>query len=199
MADDLCRWCGKSWSWHDDEQGPNAPVPRVPCLGLKSGFVEKTPAPPSEAAAVSAEGPARRPHLDGETPVRGELGAPGAEGAAAPSADGRCRRAECLELRNVIDSPQTEDFLAAVKNEAAHQVARWGSDHDAGKAPADWFWLLGYLGGKALAAAIKGDVEKAKHHTISSAAALMNWHAALSGDRTSMRPGIEPPDGGTVG
>jgi hypothetical protein len=30
-------------------------------------------------------------------------------------------------------------------------------------------------------------------HCISSAAALTNWHAALLGVNTSMRPGILPP------
>lgn len=108
------------------------------------------------------------------------------------------REAELLrqlaELRGVLDSPQTGDFLSAVRIEAAHQVARWGSAHDDGKDPADWFWLLGYLAGKALAAAVKGDREKALHHTISSAAVLMNWHRALSGNATSMRPGIANPE-----
>jgi hypothetical protein len=103
-------------------------------------------------------------------------------------------QAEVDRLRALIDSPQTEDFLTAVKLEAAHQVSRWTHEHDAGKTPADWFWLLGYLSGKALAAAVKGDREKALHHTISSAAALMNWHRALSGADNRMRPGIDPPE-----
>lgn len=81
----------------------------------------------------------------------------------------------------IINTPETADFMAGVPIEAAHQRERWGAAHDAGKAPEDWFWLLGYLGGKALAAAKAGDLEKAKHHTISTAAALANWHAALVG------------------
>ncbi|HEY4118376.1 MAG TPA: hypothetical protein VGM56_10990 [Byssovorax sp.] len=87
--------------------------------------------------------------------------------------------------------PELEDFASAVVAEAAHQRVRWGTPHDGGKAPADWFWLLGYLSGKALAAAIAGDRNKAAHHTISSAAALANWHAALRGASTEMRPGSE--------
>lgn len=51
---------------------------------------------------------------------------------------------------------------------------------------------LNDLGGKALAAAKAGDRDKALHHTISSAAALANWHAALSGASTTMRPGVDP-------
>lgn len=34
-----------------------------------------------------------------------------------------------------------------------------------------------------------GDTDKALHHTISSAASLANWHAAILGT-TNMRPGI---------
>jgi hypothetical protein len=97
------------------------------------------------------------------------------------------------ELEALINTPELDDFLKAVKLEAAHQVERWGAQHDAGKAPADWFWLLGYLSGKALAAAVKGDADKARHHTISSAAVLLNWHEQLSGRPRGMRPGIEPP------
>ncbi|HEY3256930.1 MAG TPA: hypothetical protein VGJ91_23400, partial [Polyangiaceae bacterium] len=78
--------------------------------------------------------------------------------------------ARVTQLEALINTPGTEHFLKSVETEAAHQVARWGSEHDAGKKPSDWFWLLGYLSGKALASALKGDIEKAKHHTISSAA-----------------------------
>lgn len=98
---------------------------------------------------------------------------------------------EVERLRSVLNTPELQDFSRAVALEAAHQRERWGSDHDAGKQPSDWFWLLGYLGGKALHSAIAGDVDKAKHHTISSAAAMANWHAALSGDNTRMRPGTK--------
>lgn len=100
---------------------------------------------------------------------------------------------EVKRLRAERDTPHTANFLQAVKLEALHQRERWGADHDAGKAPHDWFWLLGYLSGKALAAALAGDKVKALHHTISSAAMLLNWHAAISGTDTRMRPGIEEP------
>lgn len=100
--------------------------------------------------------------------------------------------AEVRSARSLLHAPELHDFSRAVALEAAHQRGRWGSAHDAGKKPSDWFWLLGYLGGKALHAAIAGDLEKALHHTISSAAVLANWHAALLG-KTDMRPGIEPP------
>jgi hypothetical protein len=56
-----------------------------------------------------------------------------------------------------INTPEIHDFLAAVENEALHQRERWGSEHDAGKTDADWFWLIGYLAGKALHAG-KGEL-----------------------------------------
>jgi len=110
-------------------------------------------------------------------------------GSAAPQ--GEVER-EALR-REIINSPETADFMAGVPIEAAHQRERWGADHDAGKTPVDWFWLIGYLAQKAANSSVKGDTEKALHHTISTAAALANWHAALSGADTAMRPGILPP------
>ena len=94
-----------------------------------------------------------------------------------------------------VNSPETADFMAGVPIEAAHQRERWGANHDAGKTPEDWFWLIGYLAQKALRAQNAGDVDKALHHTISTAAALANWHAAIAGIDNAMRPGIDTPKG----
>ena len=99
--------------------------------------------------------------------------------------------AEVARLDALINNPHTDDFLEAVRTEAAHQRERWGSEHDAGKGAPDWFWLLGYLGGKALHAWKAGDSEKLKHHIITTAAACLNWHANVSGQDRSMRPGID--------
>src|SRR5262245_26963040 len=70
-------------------------------------------------------------------------------------------------LTTLINTPVVDDWLEGVRIEGAHQQERWGAEHDRGKTAADWFWLLGYLGGKALAAAMQGNTDKAKHHTIS--------------------------------
>ena len=59
-------------------------------------------------------------------------------------------RARVKELEALLDTPEIIDFAKAVQLEAAHQRKRWGSEHDAGKTDADWFWLIGYLSGKAL-------------------------------------------------
>jgi hypothetical protein len=118
---------------------------------------------------------------------------------ACLSADLELAHAEIARLKALLNTPQTRDWCEAVKVEAAHQRERWGADHDAGKTPADWFWLVGYLAGKALAAAYGGDegsFRLAMHHTISAGAALANWHAALSGADTRMRPGIDPVERG---
>jgi hypothetical protein len=97
----------------------------------------------------------------------------------------------------ILNTPETSDFITGIAIEARHQRERWGSDHDAGKTAFDWFWLIGYLAQKAADASVRGDSEKAKHHTISTAAALSNWHAAMSGGDNRMRPGIAAPqDGG---
>jgi hypothetical protein len=101
------------------------------------------------------------------------------------------------ERLDAINVPEVHDFVQGVIREAAHQRERWGSEHDAGKTPLDWFWLIGYLAQKASAAAIAGDTEKALHHTISTAAALANWHAQILG-RCDMRPGLSAEAQSTV-
>lgn len=104
-------------------------------------------------------------------------------------------REENETLKALLNTPETEDFDKAVPLEAAHQVVRWGAAHDSGKNPEDWFWVVGYLAGKALAAFKTGDLTKARHHCISTAAALRNWHAHIRSGSSVMRPGIEPPPG----
>jgi hypothetical protein len=96
------------------------------------------------------------------------------------------------QVHALVNTPETEDFFKGIELEAAHQRERWPSEQDAGKTDADWFWLVGYLAGKCLHAAIAGDKTKALHHTISTAASLANWHRALKGEG-NMRPGIETP------
>lgn len=109
--------------------------------------------------------------------------------------EGECESlsSELEKLKAQRDKPETNDFIEGVKLEAWHQRERWGSSHDEGKSPFDWFWLIGYLSQKAADSQVRGDLEKAKHHTISTAAALLNWHLHITGKDSSMRPGIEPP------
>ncbi|WP_050400466.1 hypothetical protein [Bradyrhizobium embrapense] len=103
-------------------------------------------------------------------------------------------RMEVWALRTAaaLFSPEIQDWFEGTRLEAGHQVIRFAAEHDAGKTAFDWFWLVGYLAQKAAASAVDGDVEKAMHHTISTAAALLNWHRHLSGASRLMRPGIDP-------
>lgn len=100
--------------------------------------------------------------------------------------------AENARLQEVLNTPEVNNFLDGVTLEAQHQRERWGAAHDAGKGPLDWFWLIGYLAQKAADAHMSGNQDKALHHCISTAAALANWHAAISGTNQNMRPGIGP-------
>lgn len=103
-------------------------------------------------------------------------------------------RQENERLRALLNCPLTRDFVKAVELEAAHQRERWGSKSDAGKTDADWFWLIGYLGGKVLHTDNlefpdeKAFEEKKLHRIITIAAAACNWHLAVLG-KTDMRPG----------
>lgn len=99
-----------------------------------------------------------------------------------------------------LNSPELIDFATAVVQEASHQRVRWPSEHDAGKGPADWLWLVGVLAGRALDHHKSANMwdgeesayhrEKAVHHCITAAAALANWHAHVLGLHTGMRPGM---------
>lgn len=92
----------------------------------------------------------------------------------------------CASIHALLNQPCVDRFLEGTRIEIAHQIDRWGTVHDRAKQPQDWFWLLGYLGGKAMRAHVDGDAEKALHHTISSAAVLGNWftHIAVGSDFT---------------
>lgn len=144
---------------------------------------------PAQAAPTAPQAVCTCPSGDGSLrwpcpahPAPQPPAAPGVQDAAE-------LRAEVDRLNAIINTPQADDFLRAASIEAEHQRQRWPSEHDAGKTPADWFWLIGYLAGKALHAHGAGNAEKAEHHIITTAAACANWHLAVFG-KTNMRPGI---------
>ena len=92
----------------------------------------------------------------------------------------------------VLNHPEISNFVKGVIIEAQHQRERWGSEHDGGKSPEDWLWLIAYLATKATQANRYGDQEKYLHHIITAAAACANWHANVTGSDSSMRPGLIP-------
>ena len=93
-------------------------------------------------------------------------------------------RAEVDRLAGLLNTPHTGNFFDSVQLEAGHQVLRWGTEHDHHNEPTDWFWLIGFLAGKAVSIP-----EKRKHHIISSAAVLLNWYRRETGDEHTFQPG----------
>lgn len=105
--------------------------------------------------------------------------------------DPRVLLAEIERLTSIIHTPHANDFWKASSIEAEFQRQKHSAE-DGDKTPAAWFWLVGYLGGKALHAHASGNLEKAEHHIITTTAALANWHLAMFGN-ADMRPGIAHP------
>lgn len=101
-------------------------------------------------------------------------------------------RRENERLTALINTPRLDEFFEAVRIEAAHQRERWGEEHDQKKTPEDWYWTLGYLAGKAVAATStfpnlrRAEPEKRLHHVITAAALLFNWFRHLSPQGTAI-------------
>jgi len=83
---------------------------------------------------------------------------------------------EVSRLQDIINTPENDNFISAIAKEAEHQKIRWPEGHDDIKTAWDWFWLIGYLSQKACSSFAAGDMEKYKHHIITTAATLLNWH-----------------------
>ena len=80
-----------------------------------------------------------------------------------------------------LSHPITEDFLEGLEREQQFQRLNWGLDKDETKSDDDWFWLIAFLATKAKQTP-DGDPTKKRHRLISTAAALMNWHAQTLDD-----------------
>ena len=111
-------------------------------------------------------------------------------GVSLPSrAETLTQAADELErLTTLVNTPVFEPFDIAVKCEAAHQANKWGTVHDRNKKPQEWYWLVGYLAGKALRSHLSGDRTKSLHHTISSAAVLFHWHTHITKNLATQGP-----------
>lgn len=88
---------------------------------------------------------------------------------------------EVINLRKLLNTPETEDFLKGVESEIPHQNQEWRQSKyvDTDKLPEDWFGVAVFLAHKARLAAESDDREKALHHCISTAALMGNWHAQI--------------------
>lgn len=87
---------------------------------------------------------------------------------------------ENARLDALLNTPEIHDFGKAVVLEAAHQ--REHKD-DSWKTDADWYWLIGYLAGKAMWNPCEPEdnaTEKRLHRVITVAAAAANWHADIA-------------------
>lgn len=99
-------------------------------------------------------------------------------------------QAEVDRLTLLINTPRTDDFFEAVRIEAAHQVERWGVEHDAGKRAEDWFTLYQYLLGKAAKAHFEGNREKLLHHVITVGVGSTELRAPIAPGEGSMPTGM---------
>lgn len=122
------------------------------------------------------------------------------DAARPPVAEINHWRTRALLAEKLLNSPELHDFARGVVQEAAHQRQRWGTAKDADKSPADWVFLVGHLATRSMMYLQAGNVDKALHHTITTAAALANWHSNISGADTSMWPSLpgQPPAGSST-
>lgn len=89
---------------------------------------------------------------------------------------------EVARLRAVIETPENDDFIVGVSIEAEYQCRKHGVDNGlAARNWTQWLWVAGYLLNKAVAACQRDDTEKGKHHLVTTAALLKNWHNVLIG------------------
>lgn len=82
-------------------------------------------------------------------------------------------------LQAYINNPVTLDFIEAMKVEIPHQKERW-RESDPLKDDPDWYWLIGWLGGKAIMDPVKDrdartPKERKLHRIVAVAAAAANW------------------------
>lgn len=89
---------------------------------------------------------------------------------------------------SAINHPELRDFARAVILEAQHQRERWGTLHDKNKTADDWLWVVAHLTTKAAQASRYGDMDKYKHHIITAAAVLANWHRVVADGDGSVVP-----------
>lgn len=82
-------------------------------------------------------------------------------------------------LDSLINSPEINNFLEGVKIEQAHQTEKWGAENEESKWPAHYALVLDKLKGKMAVAIFDGDVEKYKHHLITTAAVCYNIHRQI--------------------
>lgn len=91
-------------------------------------------------------------------------------------------RSEVKRLTAIINQPESDDFIKGVSIEAEFQRRKHGVDDGLSRREwMQWLWVAGYLLNKAVAACMRDDMPKAKHHLVTTAGLLANWHNVLTG------------------
>ncbi|WP_186042804.1 hypothetical protein [Burkholderia gladioli] len=93
-------------------------------------------------------------------------------------------QAEVERLLAISHTPHNDEFYQGVSIEEEYQRQLHGVDDTDARFDWDQYsWVARYLLNKALMACISGEGngEKAKHHLVTTAALLKNWHNVLTG------------------
>lgn len=91
---------------------------------------------------------------------------------------------EINRLNSLINNPVLNDFVEAMKIEAAHQLERWGIENEERKPPHHYILVATKLLGKLSIAIWDRDIDKFKHHCITLAAELQNCHRQIEKEGT---------------
>ena len=83
-------------------------------------------------------------------------------------------KSEVSRLMALINTPRTDDFTEAAR-QIEHLLDKTAKAYFDADADAD------------------ADVEKLKHHVITTAVALLNWHQSITGASTALRPDVGLP------
>lgn len=95
---------------------------------------------------------------------------------------GAAEATEVGRLFAIINTPESDDFLKGVSIEAEFQRQKHGEhEGDVADYHQNFYWVAAHLLGKALWSLVRGNADKGRHHLVTSAALIFNWHNAISG------------------
>lgn len=94
-------------------------------------------------------------------------------------------------VSEALNTAETQHFMKGLAIEIAHQREVWKAT-DPHRSDADWYWLIGWLGGKALTDPHEeGDartpLEQKLHRIITVAAAAAHWYRSAKEDKVGDR------------
>lgn len=83
------------------------------------------------------------------------------------------------KLNLLINNPELNNFIEAIKIESAHQTERWGREHEENSPPHHYVLVANKLLGKIATSIFDSDSDKFKHHCITLASMLHNCHRQI--------------------